>query len=73
MALFVEFEEAGEDFVAEVVGPAITPGQFFFLDFFLVLRRQATKGRLVLLPLRSRAGTPQTALFAADSARSSQP
>ena len=28
VALFVEFEEAGEDFVAEVVWPAITPWLF---------------------------------------------
>ena len=26
--MFVEFEKPGEDFVAEVVGPAITPGLF---------------------------------------------
>ena len=53
MALFVEFEEAGEDFVAEVVGPAETPGLFLFgllragfvVVFFLVVQQELAASR----------------------------
>ena len=51
MALFVEFEEAGEDFVAEVVGPAESPG---FLLFLYVVLADMHDGR----PLGEHHGGP---------------
>src|SRR6202040_4290155 len=56
-ALAVEFEEPGEDFVAEVVGPAVAPGLLaataasgLFVVFILLVVEQEFAGGLQLGP-----------------------
>ena len=58
--LAVEFEEAGEDFVAEIVGPAVAPGFFaaaggvvLFVLLFLVIQQELTHGLQVRPASRS--------------------
>jgi len=52
VALFVEFEEAGEDFISELVGPAEAPGLFLFgflsclFFLFLIVEEELARGSI---------------------------